>query len=297
MTRGNAVAAAERNGAAPTTRQAVRLGTLVGLWVASTCLAAMWITFDVRAGQIGVDAHAYWLAGRSAHPYGPAAGEVDAFLYSPLFAQAMRPLSLLPWHVFLVVWMLAESAAFSWVVRPLPWVWRVPVGLLAVCELLMGNIYGFLAVAVVLGSRHSAAWVFPLLTKITVAVPGVVWFLLRGEWAQVARAAALTLTLVSVSAAADPQLWREWFGFLRAHGGQIGFSTWARLGACVAVAAWAARRDRPSALPLACLLAVPTWSGQSKDLALLLATPRLSRRGRVTKASSSGPDSLDQPVG
>ena len=284
MTRGNVATAVVGYWASPDTRRAVRVGTLVGIWVASTCIAAMWIIFDLRAGQVGVDAHAYWLAGRVTHPYGRAAGEVDAFLYSPVFAQLMRPLSVLPWHLFLSLWMVAESAAFYWVLRPLPWAWRIPMALLAVCEILMGNIYGFLAVAVVLGSRSSLAWTFPLLTKITVAIPGLVWFALRGEWVQVARAAALTLTLVAVSATIDPHLWQEWFRFLHANGGQMGFSTWVRLCAGMAVAAFAARRDRPSALPLACLLSVPTWSGQSKDLALLLATPRLSLKSRAAKA-------------
>ena len=284
MTRGNVATAVVGYWASPETRRAVRVGTLVGIWIASTCIAAMWIVFDLRAGQVGVDAHAYWLAGRVTHPYGRAAGEVDAFLYSPLFAQLMRPLSVLPWHLFLSLWMVAESAAFYWVLRPLPWAWRIPMALLAVCEILMGNIYGFLAVAVVLGSRSSLAWTFPLLTKITVAIPGLVWFALRGEWVQVARAAALTLTLVAVSATIDPHLWQEWFRFLHANGGRMGYlhlgPTLRRHGRC------RLRRQAgpPSALPLACLLSVPTWSGQSKDLALLLATPRLSLRSRAAKA-------------
>ena len=40
---------------------------------------------------LGVDAHAYWVAGRSSHPYDQAPGFQDAFLYTPVFAQLMRP--------------------------------------------------------------------------------------------------------------------------------------------------------------------------------------------------------------
>jgi hypothetical protein len=262
----------------------VRVGGLVGAWIVSVFNVAIKIPWDVRTGQVGADAHAYWLAGLETHPYGPAPGAVDAFLYSPLFAQAMRLLSLLPWHFFLGAWMVAETVALCWLVRPLPWAWRIPVGLLAVDEILMGNIYVFLAVAAVLGMRYPAAWAFPLLTKITPAIPGVVWFALRGEWRQLVRAGVVTLGLVALSASVDPHLWVEWVQFLLRHGAQSGW-VWARIVAGVSIAAVSAKRQYAWGLPLASLVSLPNWNGQPKDMAILLGIPRLvpKRQGSVER--------------
>ena len=74
-----------------------------------------------------------------------------------MFAQLIRPLALLPRPAFLSLWMVAETAVFVWLTAPLPLRWRVPVLLACVPEMLMGNVYGYLALALVLGMRHPAA--------------------------------------------------------------------------------------------------------------------------------------------
>lgn len=272
----------------PDLRRVVPVGVLAGAWTISVFNVAIKIPWYVRTGQVGADAHAYWLAGLATHPYGPAPGAVDAFLYSPLFAQAMRPLSLLPWHFFLGTWMVAETVALFWLVHPLPWVWRIPVGLLAVDEILMGNIYVFLAVATVLGMRYPAAWAFPLLTKITPAIPGVVWFVLRGEWRQLVRIGVVTLGLVAFSALIDPHLWVEWAQFLLKQGAQSRW-VWARIVAGVSIAAISAKRQYAWGLPLASLVSLPNWNGQLKDMAILLGIPRLvPKRKRSMNHQGSG---------
>ena len=51
---------------------------------------------------IGWDAHAYYVAW-SGGLYEALPGSVDAYNYSPLFAQVIWPLTLLPWAVFCAV--------------------------------------------------------------------------------------------------------------------------------------------------------------------------------------------------
>src|SRR3954454_25087015 len=136
----------------------------------------------------GQDAHAYWASGHAALTYLRPPRHLDAFLYSPLVADLIKPLTLLPWPVFWVLWSGAELAALLWLLRPLPVRWVVPIVLCSTLELVQGNINVFLAVAVVVGMRHPIGWLFPLLTKVVTGV-GLLWFVLRGEWRRLAWAA------------------------------------------------------------------------------------------------------------
>ena len=53
---------------------------------------------------LAVDAHAYWAAD-PLHPYRPVIlGDFDAYFYSPAFAQAIWPLTRLPWQLFAAAW-------------------------------------------------------------------------------------------------------------------------------------------------------------------------------------------------
>ena len=273
------------------------LGALiVCCWVA-TALYAIFngLLYVHHWGAVGADAHAYWLAGRSAHLYGSEPGQPNAFLYSPLFAQCMRPLALLPWPVFLALWMASETAAFCWLVAGVHWIWRVPLLLLASNEILWGNVYGFMAVAVVIGFRCPAAWSFPLLTKITPALPGALWFALRGEWRKLWQFAGTSVALVTVSAAVAPQLWIDWFHYLMAHRGQSGIA-WIRMLVAVPLIVLAARFDKPGLLPFACLLWLPRWSGSLKDATYAIGAARCprtpARSPRVVQGDAGSPSAL-----
>ena len=246
-------------------------GLLVGAWVGALLIAAEAATYYIAFGGVGMDAHAYWLAGRTAHPYHAAPGQMDAFLYSPIFAQLMRPLAALPWHAFMTVWMTAELACFLWLTKGLNWSWRIPAMLVAVPELLIGNIYGFLGVAVVVGLRRPETWAFALFTKVTTALPGVLWFVVRREWRSIARLVVGSGLVAAVSIAISPGMWGEWLSFLVRHGADQGYGPLLRLGVAIAVSIVSARRGWTFLLPFAVLLAVPTWSGENKDFALLLA--------------------------
>ena len=68
---------------------------------------------------IGWDAHAYYVAWYGGL-YEELPGSVDAYNYSPLFAQVIWPLTLLPWPVFCAVFVGAAAAGVAWLLRPLP---------------------------------------------------------------------------------------------------------------------------------------------------------------------------------
>jgi hypothetical protein len=247
-----------------------------GLALVVLCgLALYTLWYIVSVGGLGYDAHAYWLAGRSAHPYQAAPGQYDAFLYSPVFALLMRPLALLPWSWFFAMWFLAESCAFLWLLAPLPWKWQIPCLIVCLPEIAMGNIYGFLGVAAVAGMRRPETWAFAFLTKVTPGGIGLVWFAARGEWRKVARCTIATLTLSAMSFAVTPGLWKEWFTFLLRHGGDNGFLPFMLLATAAIITAIAARTDQAWLLPLAMMIAVPTFEGNNKDLAMLVSAARL----------------------
>lgn len=252
--------------------RAAATGLLVGAWVAGVGLALYATVFG--GSGFGMDSHAYWTAGRTANPYHAAPGAKDAFLYSPLIAQAMRPLSLMPWPMFGWFWLAIEGAAVIWVTRPLAMRWRIPILLLCVPEVQVGNVHGLLAVTLVLGLNHPSFGVLALLTKIAPGAPTLVWFAARGEWRKLVSLATLTLTLVAVSFAISPGLWLEWGQFLLTHRGN---DQWvmARFVAAIALTVIGARRDWVWLLPVAVCLALPVDGLGLHGLVVLTAIPRL----------------------
>ena len=247
----------------------------VALWIALA--PTLWILFGSRVASFGMDsAHAYWNVWRVG-PYTLPPGSPDAFNYTPAFAQAIYPLTLLPWPVFLAMWSALLGAALVWLLWPLSSRWRwLVLAYAAPPALLIGNIEAFLAVAAVIGLRHPSAWAFPLLTKVTPGL-GPVWFAVRREWRQAAVAVLGTATAVAVSFAVSPQLWQQWWDFIigaPTPPTQVGYPPLAlRLVIAIAVLVWGALRGRRGAIAVAMLLAMPLWS--SGILVLLTAMPRL----------------------
>ena len=179
-----------------------------GAFIAGIIFAVM-----IGAGLLpfAVDAHAYWAAD-PLDPYSDAAlSDFDAYFYSPAFTQAIWPLHSLPWPIFAGLWTAAIVLAFTW----LSDLWLGLVMLLppVFIEVAMGNIHGFIAVAIVLGFRWPATWAFVLLTKVTPGV-GLLWFVVRREWRSLAIALGATAGIVAVSYAIAPGLWREWIDVL-----------------------------------------------------------------------------------
>jgi hypothetical protein len=81
-------------------------------------------------GQGELDSHAYCITGHVADLYRDGPRREGAYLYSPAFAQAISPLTSLPWRAF-AVWLVLELAALVWLVAPLRLPWAVVVFFLA----------------------------------------------------------------------------------------------------------------------------------------------------------------------
>ena len=276
-------------------RRLARTAGFMTLWVLAVIFAETAVRTFVDRDWMGADAHAYWLAGRSTVPYQLAApGHMDAFEYSPVFLQVVRPFTHLPFTVFAVGWSLVELAIFWWMTNGLAWRWRVPVLLLCVPELALGNINAFLGLVIILGFSRPELWAFPALTKITPMAVGAVWFLVRGEWRALVRMTVATLVLVGISYLFDPGLWADWFRYLTSHstdtlprGGwhlanqrlDVGI----RLTVACLVTALLARRDVRWPLPMALIVAVPVFGyAAGQILAMVPPMIRLARDDRRT---------------
>lgn len=251
---------------------AVRTGLLIGLWAGGICIA-LYVTV-LGAQGYGMDSHAYWLAGQTSHPYGVKPGGEDAFLYSPLFLQLIKPLTLFEWSAFAWLWAGLLVAVLFWLVRPIHLRWRIPIMLLCVPEIQVGNIHILMAAALVVGFVRPMAWAFLLLTKVVPGLPVAVWLAARREWRTLLQAAAWTAALVAVSIVISPTLWSDWMRFMTSNGGNLDTNVWLRFGVSLLIAAAGGRKGWAWLLPLAVLLAVPTGAGVSA-LSILAAVPRL----------------------
>jgi hypothetical protein len=70
--------------------------------------------FQVPPWDQSVDAYAYW-ATRDGDLYdGSGAGVLGAYVYSPAFAQALTPLTWLPWPLFVTIWTAINLGALWW---------------------------------------------------------------------------------------------------------------------------------------------------------------------------------------
>ena len=255
----------------PTRRRALiafGLVVAVAMWAAIVAFAE---PYDWSRLGTGHDARPYWTAAFDV-PYATSrVGAHDAYLYSPAFLQLLAPLRALPWQVFMAGWVAVLILATLYLVGP---VLLGPVLLLALPEILGGNITLLLAVAVVAGFRFPGTWAFPLLTKVTPGV-GLIWFGVRREWRALAIAAATTAGVVVLSFVSTPAgEWLEWIRVLAGNAGSpidsgsLPIPLVVRLPIAIVVIAWAARSDRRWLLPIGCLLALPViWYG---SLTLLL---------------------------
>ena len=273
----------ERDHARPFEGLDARKGLRDGLWLAAMTFAGLFASVGIHRWNT-LDAHAYWAMWQHAF-YTLPSGAPDAYLYSPAFAQTLWPMTLLPWPLFLALWMAVLLGATVWLIQPLGR-WAVPVFLACVPAIITGNVYPLFAVVVVKGMRHPAAWALPVLTKVTPGV-GLVWFVVRREWRHVAVALGATAAVVAVSVALMPAEWPHWISFLarqhravhsvgRSNSGLPAPSLVARFPIALAVAAYSAKKNRPWLLPVGILLADPMFNWFA--LLLLTAIPRLRRQ-------------------
>ncbi|HEX3265755.1 MAG TPA: glycosyltransferase family 87 protein [Candidatus Limnocylindrales bacterium] len=208
------------------------------------------------------DLWAYWST-RSGFDYGAARpGVSGAYIYSPAFAHLIAPLTALPFPMFAAAWTALLVAALGWLTG-----WRAFfIGVLApvTMSIAIGQVDLLMAVAIVLGFRWPAAWVLPIITKVTPGI-GLVWFAARREWRQLAIAVGATLAVVAMSWAIDPPAWQGWSAMLLrfqfptpADGIYLPVPVWVRLPAVAILIAWGARSERRWVLPVGVCLSLPT---------------------------------------
>jgi hypothetical protein len=198
--------------------RAIRHGLLVaGIALLGVVLVQAWRTATATSSGEAYDAFAYWEAAREADPYArPVLGAPVAYYYSPAFLQVLAPLLALPFSTFLVAWYAMNAAALVAVARTwLPL--AIVVGFVPL-EVLRGNIETLMALALVAGFRWPAAWSFILLTKVTPGV-GLLYFVGRREWRNLAIAVGATCVIAAVSFVLAPAQWLSWVSSLIANTG------------------------------------------------------------------------------
>lgn len=247
------------------------------LAAAATCVALFGLALTIgglhRFG-FGVDSLAYWKAWREPF-YSQPPGARGAYLYSPAFAQATWPVTRMPWPVFAALWSTGVLAALTWLVWPLRWPLRLAALVALSPEVVVGNVWAFYAVALVVGFRWPQAWTLPLLTKITAAM-GCVWFLARREWRPLATVLVTTAVVVAVSVAISPHLWPAWIHYLVHHRSPSWPPLLWRLPFATLLAGVGAVLGRPAWLAWAVLLGSPVFGPE--NFVVLAALPRLPRR-------------------
>lgn len=251
--------------------------------VAYGAIGFAWIA--LLQGDYFHDARAYWSADYS-NLYGESmVGRFGTYLYSPAFAQALWPLTLLPWPVFAALWSGLNLAALVWMAGPViaALLLFVPYSPVA-DEFSTGNIHLLIAAALVIGFRQSASYAFPLLTKVTPGV-AVLWFFTAGFVRRFTLALVFTATIGLVSFLIAPQQWFDWFRLLRASSdipvpadiAVIPGPLWLRTTVAAALVLIGGRLDWRWTVPVAATVALPvTWSSGLSVLVALIPLYRTS---------------------
>lgn len=235
------------------------------------------------------DLHAYWITRAGVDYANQHAGPAGTYLYSPAFAQAIRPLTLLPLPLFAALWTSIGGALLVWLTgRRVLLIALLPPVLLT---LVQGQLDIAFAVVAVLGLRWPALWVLPLLTKITPGI-GIVWFLVRREWRSLVIAMGVTLGVMTVSFMLDPGGWVSWVAMLlRAEFPRdpqlvyLDVPLTIRFPIALAVIAWGARTNRRWTIPVAMTLAMPiVWANSVTILVALVPLLAAERTPAETDA-------------
>lgn len=250
------------------------------------------------------DLHAYWITRAGVDYSSQHAGPAGTYLYSPAFAQAIRPLTILPLPLFAAIWTAIGAALLVWIAgRRVLLVALLPPVLIT---LVQGQLDVAFAAVAVLGLRWPALWVLPLLTKITPGI-GIVWFLARREWRQLVIALGATLAVMAVSFVLDQEGWASWAAMLlRAEFPNdpqlvyLDIPLTVRLPIALAVIIWGARTNRTWTIPVAMTLAMPIiWANSVTILVALIPLLAGAQARDVTpgreRSQSSKPSGASAP--
>jgi hypothetical protein len=251
-------------------------------------LALVWAILDIRMMFIfnvplGADTGDFWKEWHGPLYDTTASLWLGSFHYSPAAALALWPTAQLPLTAFVVLWTVLGTAVYVWLLAPLPLSVRLPAIAAGFLFSLNGNIEWLLALVAIFGLRWPALWLVALFTKVVPFV-GFGWFVIRGEWRNVALTAALAVALTVVSALLLPGAWPTWLGMLGTLGSEAATTLTynslmppiplaARMPAAIVLVWWGARHNQPVVLPFVLALSQPDW--QPWALGLLAAVPRL----------------------
>ena len=137
-------------------------------------VVAYWALAPVRTVSDAMDYYLLDLADPYANPW----GATHAFVYSPVYAQVLYPLTLLPFEAFYKVLMAINLGALLFLVGP---VWAAVALPLAHPDIANGQVHLVLAASIVLMVRSPGWAAFGVLSKVTPGVT-VLWFPARREW-------------------------------------------------------------------------------------------------------------------
>jgi len=173
----------------------------------------------VEHGTTGAsDARAYWAAGRrllqGTALYADTAGQPFAFLYPPIAAQLVAPLSLLPLPVFAWGIRVLELLCLRYVVGS----WKLAGASMIVClpvvaEIEAGNINLVIAAALAAAIRGDNRWLVPAAVPKFTALAALPFALGRNRRALVLGALGAA-TLCALSVLSAPDLWRSYATFV-----------------------------------------------------------------------------------
>jgi hypothetical protein len=271
-------------------RRATRDRLLRDLYLGLAIAFVLLRLFAVQPWDQSVDAYAYWST-RSGIDYGGATvGSMGSYLYSPAFAQLLAPITWLPWQIFVAGWTALNLAVLWWLAGcfALPLLLFLPIPF----EIVSGNVHLLYAGVIVAGFRYPAAWLLPLITKVTPGI-GLVWFGVRREWLALLTVGVVTAAVVAVSAVISPAAWSEWIRLLTSSAnGPSSSPGWylpvpllPRAILAIVIVAIGALRSARWAVPVAVVVAMPVlWLNSLAVLAALLpiglARRPASRLGR-----------------
>jgi hypothetical protein len=265
--------------------RAVRDGLIISGWLATLFMVVVVVP---AAHSVGYDAFSYWSID-FADLYGRAMSSnftLGAFRYAPPIAFLFAPLQLLPWWLFLWLWIATGVALVLWlggrwglVLLALP-----PVAL----ELYHGNVHLLMAAAIALGFRHPWTWAFVILTKIGPGI-GILWFAFRREWRSLVVALGATIAVSLATAVVAPHYWVDFVRSIISNLNEPQFYSVPppaplRIPIAVALLFWGARTDRPWTVAVAATLSLPIIWPHGLTVALA-AIPFLRRGDRAAQTS------------
>ena len=265
--------------------RAIRDGLIISGWLAT---AFVFLVVLPLGRSLGYDAYSYWSIDLG-DLYGRTMGSnlaLGAFRYAPPIAFLFAPLGLLPWWLYVWLWLAGMLATIAWLGG------RWALALLALppvaLELYHGNVHLAMAAAVALGFRHPWAWSFVVLSKITPGI-GLLWFAVRREWRSLAIAIGATAALSLATALLAPHYWTEFVASIIVNLGEpqpysVPPALPFRLPLAALIVAWGARTDRPWTVPVAAALALPIIWVHGLTVALA-AVPFLRRGDRAAQHS------------